>query len=127
MAMTPRSRAVLRVLALAMLASLVVAFGFGRPGDDDLGAWWDSGARLSADALAAHLGDFFGDDAVSGLFARLAGLLARPGLALWNAVTASELGRWLVLGVAGAVAVDAVRNGLGFLLRKPAPQDPPTT
>lgn len=124
--MTPPTRATLRTVALAMLVSLAVAFGFGRTGSaDDIASWWDAGARLSPETLTARLGDFYGDDAVSRLFAWLTDLLAQPGLALWNAVTSSVLGRWLVLGVAGAVAVDSVKNGLGYLLRKPEPKEPP--
>ncbi|WP_155384637.1 hypothetical protein [Catellatospora paridis] len=128
MAMTPTNRARLRTAALALCASLVIAFGFGRPGSDDtIASWWDGGARLSAGTLTARLDGFYGDDPVSRLFSWLTDLFAQPGMALWNMVTASVLGRWLVLGVAGAVAVDAVKSGLGYLLRKTAPETPPTT
>ncbi|MDI1464084.1 hypothetical protein QEZ54_24155 [Catellatospora sp. KI3] len=126
MTVTPRARAIMRTLALALLASLAVAFGFGRAGsDDDLASWWDAGARLSPGALSTRVAEFYGDDAVSRLFAWLTDLLAQPGLALWNAVTASVPGRWLALGVAGAVAVDSAKNGLAYLLRKPQPEEPP--
>lgn len=117
----------IRVLGLAIIASIGIGVAYGMPDTTDLAAWWRQGAQVDPDLIYRHFRwpgchetdcshMYYNDDFLSAWIGSALSVAGRPGSALWNSLASNQIGRWVIPILAAGFAVAIAKSIWTFLI-----------